>query len=206
MNKTKEHLLRCAFQKYLDPGVHAVSMNEIIRASGLTKGAFYHYFPSKEALFDETLERFFFSYFEKFPFQSNPEVPFREKLEEARRLGTSMFQEIAQVSGNPRNLANYYILLLHVHRHHSGFSERMVRYFERFKEYLEVQLRQGIASGEVRDDLDPALMADHLYSLMEGILLTGIVDDPAALEPRTQKLFAQLHQLLCPVEVSDSQE
>ncbi len=35
-------------------------MNEIVNASGLSKGAFYHYFQSKERLFAEVIDTFFF--------------------------------------------------------------------------------------------------------------------------------------------------
>ena len=42
-------------------GYHATGINEILSASGVSKGSFYYYFPSKEALLSEVL----ISYFEK---------------------------------------------------------------------------------------------------------------------------------------------
>jgi TetR/AcrR family transcriptional repressor of nem operon len=39
-----------AARKFADHGYRGVSLNEIVRATGLTKGAFYFHFASKEAL------------------------------------------------------------------------------------------------------------------------------------------------------------
>ncbi|HEX8859754.1 MAG TPA: helix-turn-helix domain-containing protein [Actinomycetes bacterium] len=47
---TRRHLLAVATEQFLAHGYACTSLSDLIRAAGLTKGAFYHHFPSKEAL------------------------------------------------------------------------------------------------------------------------------------------------------------
>lgn len=48
----RAELLAPAFALFADRGYAAVSMRDLARAAGVTTGALYHYFPSKEALFE----------------------------------------------------------------------------------------------------------------------------------------------------------
>lgn len=47
MTETRVHIMRRAFVLFVDKGYESTSMNDLVRASGLSKGAFYHYFDNK---------------------------------------------------------------------------------------------------------------------------------------------------------------
>jgi AcrR family transcriptional regulator len=57
--KTRKLILNTAFRQIHEHGFHNVSINDIIAQTNLTKGAFFHYFPTKNdvayAIIDETL-------------------------------------------------------------------------------------------------------------------------------------------------------
>lgn len=53
----KAQFLDCAQALFFSRGYEATTVNDIIAAAGLSKGAFYHYFDSKEALLDSLAER-----------------------------------------------------------------------------------------------------------------------------------------------------
>jgi TetR/AcrR family transcriptional regulator, transcriptional repressor for nem operon len=61
MNNTKQHILKVSFRLFLQKNFKEVTMQEIVKETGLSKGAFYHYFNSKEALFFEVVENFYLS-------------------------------------------------------------------------------------------------------------------------------------------------
>lgn len=61
MKNTKDYILLEAFKLFLEKGYDKVSMSELVSVSGLSKGAFYHYFSSKEELFKESITAHFFS-------------------------------------------------------------------------------------------------------------------------------------------------
>jgi AcrR family transcriptional regulator len=47
---TRQHILAVATDAFLAHGYVGTSLSDLIRAAGVTKGGFYHHFPSKEAL------------------------------------------------------------------------------------------------------------------------------------------------------------
>ena len=60
MKDSKEHILKTAFNLFLRKNYKEVTMKEIVTESGLSKGAVYHYFVSKEQLFIDVINTFFF--------------------------------------------------------------------------------------------------------------------------------------------------
>ncbi|MDQ7816852.1 MAG: TetR/AcrR family transcriptional regulator [Melioribacteraceae bacterium] len=60
MSHTKEFILKAAFGLFLQKSYKEVTMKEIVEKTGLSKGAFYHYFTSKEQLFYEVIDAFYF--------------------------------------------------------------------------------------------------------------------------------------------------
>jgi AcrR family transcriptional regulator len=59
MNDTKEHILDVSLTLFLQKSYKAVTMKEIVEKTGLSKGAFYYYFESKEELFIEVFEHYY---------------------------------------------------------------------------------------------------------------------------------------------------
>ncbi|MBN2772840.1 MAG: helix-turn-helix transcriptional regulator [Prolixibacteraceae bacterium] len=59
MNDTKLEILKAAFILFLQKNFKEVTMNDIVEKTGMSKGAFYHYFKSKEQLYFEVINMFF---------------------------------------------------------------------------------------------------------------------------------------------------
>ena len=53
MNETREYILKTSLLLFLQKSYKEVTMREIVEKTGLSKGAFYHYFTSKEELYKE---------------------------------------------------------------------------------------------------------------------------------------------------------
>src|SRR5688500_13194892 len=62
--RTRALILEVAFGEIFPRGFQGVSVDDIVKRTGLTKGAFFHHFPTKQALgyalVDETLKRMTF--------------------------------------------------------------------------------------------------------------------------------------------------
>jgi len=50
MNDRKQHVIKMAHQLFIDKGFQATSIQDILEYSGISKGTFYNYFPSKNEL------------------------------------------------------------------------------------------------------------------------------------------------------------
>ena len=56
MSATLESIQQAAMQEFLDKGFLGASLRQIVKSAGVTTGAFYGYFSSKEALFASIVE------------------------------------------------------------------------------------------------------------------------------------------------------
>lgn len=62
MKTNRDTLVSIAFRLFLTKGYQQTSMQDLARTSGLSKGAFHHYFPRKQDILDACLQRFFLYY------------------------------------------------------------------------------------------------------------------------------------------------
>ncbi|HJL18617.1 MAG TPA: TetR/AcrR family transcriptional regulator [Sandaracinaceae bacterium LLY-WYZ-13_1] len=54
---TRAAILEAAFRAFCEQGYEATTVAQLLRESGLSKGAFYHHFESKEEVLDAVIER-----------------------------------------------------------------------------------------------------------------------------------------------------
>jgi AcrR family transcriptional regulator len=59
MSDTKDYIIATSLKLFLQKSYKEVTMKGIVEATGLSKGAFYHYFDSKETVFREVVKRFY---------------------------------------------------------------------------------------------------------------------------------------------------
>ena len=83
MNETKGHILNVALKLFLQKNFKEVTMKEIVDKTGLSKGAFYHYFQSKEKLFEEIIKMISGSLFAVN--EDNTEISLKEYYQERIR-------------------------------------------------------------------------------------------------------------------------
>ena len=53
---TRQNILNTALKHFLEYGFAGASLRSIVKDAGLTTGAFYKYYPTKEALFDALID------------------------------------------------------------------------------------------------------------------------------------------------------
>ncbi len=198
MSPTKEHIILTAFRLFLQNGYREVTMSMLVKATGLSKGAFYHYFENKEQLFIETLDSLFFSLS---PFNSemavNPEVSFYEYMEMYIENGKKMSKRIANYVGEESTSMGYYRLMLDVANYAPDFHQKVEKSNRNELEFWRKIVENGIKQGEIKSDLDVEILASHFQWLQDGIAINSIFSgNPRSLYENLEKAFGQLYQCI----------
>ncbi len=145
-------------------GYHATTMDDIVRASGLSKGTLYWHFPSKEEVFLACFDTFAVEVFAAWDraLERDPDVLtlVREQLE-----------SLLDRFGEERALLFAFAEFLS----HPAARERMAAIYATTREKLAEMLRVGIAAGQLRE-LPAGDMAAVITALGEGMLLQAMVD------------------------------
>jgi TetR/AcrR family transcriptional regulator, transcriptional repressor for nem operon len=162
--RTRRNLLEAAFEEIHKSGFRGTDLETILERAGVTKGALYHYFESKEdlgyAVVDEVIA----------------EIG-REKwlrpLEKAENPIDVLAEIILGSSTKPEHIRGgcpVNNLVLEMSPLDEGFRKRLAKQFDDWREAIAGALRRGQEKGLVRDDLDPEETAKFLMATYEGYI------------------------------------
>lgn len=164
----RQQILDAAEVVFADKGFNKARMDDIVDQAGLSKGALYWYYKSKDALIIALIDRVF-----------GGEVRQAEALVEAEgasadRLQTFVqgaFQEIKRFEHLMR--LGYEFLALAARS--KVVRSKIQEYYRRYSAIIARIVQQGIDKGEF-EPIDPDAFATTLIGLVEGFALLFFVD------------------------------
>jgi len=197
MTSTKEHILFTALKLILKKGYSNVSMSELVEASGLSKGAFYHYFKSKEAIYHDTLGKFFFSYMDSFDLTYDEDLSFRTNLMQVFTTFTGMAHEIQSITGPENPMISYYNTLLEGAIRSETIKEKITRYYTLWVKSIGEWIKIAQSKREINPTLDPELLSKQICALMEGIMIIySFQEEEKDIEKYFNAIFYQFFELI----------
>lgn len=165
MNDTREYIIDQAYLLFLNRSYEAVSISDLSKAIGLTKGALYHHFLNKEELFKAVIDKYLMIIEIKGNFD---EMTLAEYIKlsytHLKNVINHMFKEDYNYSP-----INYFSMFIDAFRHYSFFAEEKGKLFAAEPEKIKKVLENAIKSGEIRSDVNTSIMAMNIFSLTIGI-------------------------------------
>lgn len=166
--ETRARILAHALELFAETGYETTGVAEICEKSGISKGAFYHHFPSKQAVFVVLLENWL-SDLEK---ELTSAASQATNVPDALRLMASRFQDVLSLADGRVSIFLEFWMQA---RRDPEIWERAIRPFRQYRKIFERMLRQGIEEGSFQE-IDYVTAALALVSMAVGILLQGVVD------------------------------
>jgi TetR/AcrR family transcriptional regulator, transcriptional repressor for nem operon len=165
MNDTKEYIIDEAYKLFLNHSYEAVTISDISKAIGLTKGALYHHFLNKEEIFRAVIDKYLVidMWDESVKCESLHQY-IEESIASTRRIVSNTLGE--KTTFIP---INYISLLIDALRHYPGFESDKERLVSAQIEKIKIIMRDAVDKGEIRGDLDIEITAINFYSLTLGL-------------------------------------
>jgi len=187
MSDTKEFIVDQAYGLFMNKSYEAVSISDISKAIGMTKGALYHHFESKEALFMAVIDKYLilneiYTYTE----DKTLEQFIEESITSAQKLMLLLLGE------HPNYLPlSYLSLLIDAMRHYPGFTSDKMRMMDEDVGKIQKVLDNAIAKGEIRGGFNTKIMAINYFSLAAGMATCILQDNnpSKAIELLREQLF-----------------
>jgi len=164
--ETRTRILEAALRRFANHGYDAASVDEICTDAGVSKGAFYHHFPTKQDIFLELLNGWL--------------TVVDTGLEAARRnsvpetlLGMTAALPGIFASADGR-LPMFLEFWLQASRDETVWQATISPY-QRYQQYFAALIEQGKAEGSFRSDVNAHSAAHALVGFAVGLLLQGLL-------------------------------
>ena len=190
-DRTRAHIIETAAQAFAEHGFDGVSLNDMVRASAVSKGAFYFHFPSKDELAlacfrakqEELVERL-----------ATGDVP-----ASARERAAFLLRRRAELIREDPSLACVTRLGAELNVR-SGPGSTYASFQDLGMAPIAELVRHGQRSQEFRGDLDPEAAAATIFAALVGMdVMSLLMSGGGDLERRTEDLIDLiLHGLLDP--------
>jgi TetR/AcrR family transcriptional regulator, transcriptional repressor for nem operon len=191
--RTRERLLQAASREIYRSGFQSASLDTILAMAGVTKGALYYHFKSKEALgyavVDEIIASDVHGKWVR-PLQ-NVKAPIEALIGAVQRISVRP----ADVRGGCQlnNLAQEMSPL------DPGFRKRLATIFDAWRKAVTSLLREGQNHGTIRRDVEPADAAALLIAMVEGYgSLAKNAQDPKVMKAGIRNIVDWLRSLRAP--------
>jgi AcrR family transcriptional regulator len=170
--ETHTRILDAAFEAFALYGYDGTSVSEICRRAGVTKGGFYHHFPSKQAVFLELLERWL--------------EGIDRGLEQLRSGAATIPEELLSMTAMVRQVfqdAGGKLPIFLEFMAKAGQSpviwQATVAPFRTYESFFARMIQEGIDEGSLQA-VDAELATHVLLSFAIGLLALGLLDPHGA--------------------------
>jgi AcrR family transcriptional regulator len=169
--QTRQQIIDTAARLFASRGFDGTSMSDLASAAGLTKGAFYHHFESKDALFFAVVQ----SVQEKWVNAVGYEVmQATNALDQIMILLTNHAQLLRK---EPTLCLVMHGLTAEMEEANPSFLTALHDVYKGMIAFIQELLQTGQAQQQVRSDIDAQLMAVNLVGLLRGVSCFGVLDD-----------------------------
>lgn len=170
--ETRAQLLDTAHRLFARQGYDATGVAEICAESGVSKGAFYFHFPSKQAIFLELTNEW----------MNSLENAFNDTMQASQDLPQALLQ-MAEMVGNAFQLMDIrhsiFLEFWVQARRDPEIWKTVIAPYQRYQTYFSRLIQQGIVQGTLQPvDTDQASRA--LISLAIGLLMQAMFDPQSA--------------------------
>jgi AcrR family transcriptional regulator len=164
----KQEILAAATAVFAQKGFAGASMDDIVQASGISKGGLYWHFKSKDDLIAAILSQFFDQEMAALDALLQTAGTAPQKLQQ---LGQQIIADVSQMSELLTISLEFYALAA---RRQSVRLE-LQRYFQQYGNTLATLIRAGIDEGAFDPAVSPQQAALNLVAQFEGLVLLWAV-------------------------------
>jgi len=146
----------------------SITTAEIARTAGVTEALIYKYFKDKRDLLYEVLREYLEHYDTRF------EIDLKGIKGSLNRLRKLIWSHI-NVYATDRVFAK--ILLVDVRSFSDYYTSRPYELVKKYSKIMLGVIEEGIAQGEIREDISPRVIRQAILGALENLCLTGVVFD-----------------------------
>ena len=168
--ETRARILDAAVRRFAIAGYDAASVEEICTEAGVSKGAFYHHFPTKQAVFLALMQGWLAM------IDVGMQAVRKETVPETLVTMTNLLPGVFAAAEN--RLPMFLEFWLQASRDETVWKAIIAPY-RHYQEYFSKLIHDGMAEGSIKP-VDSQVAAQVIVSLAVGLVLQGVLDPHGA--------------------------
>ncbi len=193
---TKERILKTTQRQVLERGFSATSLDNIIQATGVTKGAFFHHFSSKADLAEQLIERFAEQDFALFDEWDRRAEALADDPYQTLILFLKFFEEWLDSLHQPFPGCLFAVYVYENTLFDDNVNGFVRKSLENWQKYYERKFAAVIAVRKPKLDVSASELAESIVSLLEGAFILARSGEQPELICRQSRLFRGYVKLL----------
>ena len=166
--ETHTRLLNAAEKCFAQDGYDAAGVAKICQYAGVSKGAFYHHFSSKQTIFMALFKQ----WLEGLDLQLTKLRDDMVDIPDGLLSMTGIVQDVLQAAENQLPI---YLEFWNRATRDPNVLQAMIESFHRYHAFFTEMIELGISQGTLRQ-IDPAVAARMIISMGVGLLIQGLLD------------------------------
>ncbi len=198
---TREHILEVSLMLFLKKGFKGVTMKDIVDKTGLSKGAFYHYFESKKKVFEEVVKHFYLDMIvQEFDGYSHESLKaFYEDIIDDMAKIFAIFQKKKSTS-KMDNAINHYQLLFDAMHLNPYFKEMKEKQDEKELDSWKEIIKKARKNKEIKTDASDEDVAKMFICSGDGLGMRRIfnndINSGSEIHRELKRIWDALYQML----------
>jgi AcrR family transcriptional regulator len=190
MTETREFIIKTSLGLFLEKGYMATTMSELVKKAGLTKGAFYHYFESKELLFRAAVESCVISMLD--PALDTKDKTLRQFYHDYVDYYFAAMETLKGVSP-----LRYYVLLLDYVQCFPDDASQLLKSAQQPERSMWNEVIQNAkARGEIRNEIKNKWIVDMFIFSSDGVGLHNMIAKNKDMKTTMLAMWDSLYDLL----------
>lgn len=169
--ETRTNILDASIRLFATQGFERTTVSEICTQAGVSKGAFFHHFPTKQDVFLQVLDNWL----------AVLDVQLKDLIASSSSVSDGLVQ-MAAISRDVFNQSNgqlgMFLEFWDQSRHDPEVWKVTVAPYRKYTQLFASYLRKGIAEGSI-EQVDPDVAARTIVAMAVGFLLQNLMDPQA---------------------------
>ena len=166
--ETRERIMQAAMASFAERGYDATPVSTICREAGVSKGAFYHHFSTKQEVFLELLHGWLSGMDNRLTELQAEHLDIPDQL----MAMTDMICDVFDAAGDQLPM---FLEFWAQAAHDQAVWEATREPYRRYRAFFAAMIQTGVAEGSLRP-VDPDTTARVIVSLAVGLVLQGLLE------------------------------
>jgi AcrR family transcriptional regulator len=166
----REKIITTAFTLFLNKGYQKTSLNDIISATNSSKGAIYHHFKSKHAIYLAALDEYFFKLYDNLVIDDST-LSISKRIKNRYAFFVDLIDFVEKSGGEILFPIRRYFLFQLESEEDDIVRTKVLETLHEYHIEIENIIHASIENREIKISLSASVIAQQLISMIEGIAI-----------------------------------